>query len=204
MVVITAVFNRQKRFDDPGGNGGERHRTSLLPLCDHGAQHGRIECQTFAGFGIDVEPLDAVRWLRRAPATNGRWLLKHDTYGPSVELRATWHDGDRIVAQRKLTRFVGLRALCVPEIVQPIDQLRFGERLPATKLERPSEHAGEHALAFAVKSVVDGAREDHVVVTKDEAQQYGRHGDDACRDADPPDAPDRGDPQSESNTAPLR
>ena len=49
-------------------------------------------------------------------------------------------------------------------------------RLAAAQLERPREHAREHASALAVQARVDQAREADVVIGGGDAEQDGGHG----------------------------
>ena len=69
----------------------------------------------------------------------------------------------------ELARILYLRPLCVAEIVEPIEQLLLRHVVAAPNLERPREHARQHAIALAVQARVDHPRERHVVVAGERA-----------------------------------
>ena len=74
-----------------------------------------------------------------------RRLLEDDADQLALELRRARHDRDRAGADRELAGLLGVRALRVAEVVQPIDELALGQRLAAAELERPREDARQHA-----------------------------------------------------------
>ena len=64
----------------------------------------------------------------------------------------------------------------VAEIVEPIDQLTFRQRLPTPQLERPGVDAREDALALAVEAGIEQACEADVVVAGREEEENDRDG----------------------------
>jgi hypothetical protein len=72
-------------------------------------------------------------------------------------------------ADREFSGCLRLRALCVAEIVEPIQQFLLGHIVAAADFERPREHPRQHAIAFAVEARVDHPRKRHVVVTGEAA-----------------------------------
>jgi len=124
-------------------------------------QDRRVERQTFDRFGGALEREHAVGgWRRRRFSPGGRFRrrrlrpLKYHPYGLTVELGAARHDRDVAGADHELAGFFERRPLRVTEIVQPIDQLAFGQRLTAPQFERPGEHARQHGRALAAQTLV--------------------------------------------------
>ena len=101
--------------------------------------------------------------------------MKDDADHLFLELGRARVDRDRAAADGELARLLRLIAMRIAEVVQPIDQLPFGERLSAAQLERPRQDARKHRLAFAVQARVDQVREPHVVVRRDEAEDDRRN-----------------------------
>jgi hypothetical protein len=104
------------------------------------------------------------------------------------------HDRDRAVADGELARLLDALAVRVAEIVQPVDQLAFGERLAAAELERAREDAWKHRFAFAMQPRVDEMREPNVGIRRREAEEDGGNCERKRREAHPFLAPDGGHP----------
>ena len=66
---------------------------------------------------------------------------------------------DRVAADRELAGLLGLGALGVAEVVEPVDELPRRQRLAAADLERRREDARIGALELAVQPRVDQPRE---------------------------------------------
>ncbi len=79
----------------------------------------------------------------------------------------------------ELAGFLGLRALGVSEVVEPIEQLFLRDVVAAPDFERPREDARQHAIALAVEARVDHPRKGHVVVAGEGAHhdEHRRRGD---------------------------
>ena len=110
-----------------------------------------------------LELLNAVGRPRRCGAAGcplhlGCGPLEYDLHHLALEFRTARQNRHRAGADRKLARLLQGGALRVAEIVQPIDQLPVGERLPAPQLERAGEDARQHRLTFAVQPGVDEPR----------------------------------------------
>src|SRR5207249_475068 len=100
---------------------------------------------------------------------------KHDADDLALEFAASWRDGQRSVADGELPRFAERRPLCVPEVIELVDELTVGERLAAAQLERTREDARQHAIAFPVQLPVNQPREADVVVPGREEQRNRRN-----------------------------
>ena len=62
---------------------------------------------------------------------------------------------DRAARHVELAGLHDLGPLRVAEVVQPVDQLAVGQRLPAPQLERTRKDARKHGVALAVQPRVD-------------------------------------------------
>ena len=95
---------------------------------------------------------------------------------PHAQLRVA-PVGERVLADREFTRLVGVRALRVAEIVQPIDHLLLGDPLAAIERERPREDARIRPLELALHARVDQLRERDVVVAENRRAEDERDAD---------------------------
>jgi hypothetical protein len=87
----------------------------------------------------------------------------------------------------------------VAEIVQAIDELTLGERLPAAQLERPRENAREDGLVLAVKPCVDEVGEADVRVGGEETDENAWNRERERGEAHPTLAPQSGDANSQQS-----
>ncbi|MGC4084080.1 MAG: hypothetical protein QM736_18710 [Vicinamibacterales bacterium] len=203
MVVEAPVFDGQHRVDDVWRQRTERDRSSLLTLGLQRAEERRIERQAVTRIVVQLETDDAIGRLRfgwwrggLAARLRRRWrrhLERHLDAAP-LELRGSRRDDDLIVGDRELARLGDAGPLGVADVVQPIDQLPFAQRLPRVDFERTREDAREHALPFAVQLPIDQAAERDVVITGDGREEDERDRDDKCGDADPPASQERDAP----------
>ena len=74
-----------------------------------------------------------------------------------------------------------MRSIRITELVEAIDELARGDRLPATDLERAREHPRVDSLHLTVDSGLDHPREHDVVIADDAHQDHAGAGErDEC------------------------
>ena len=100
--------------------------------------------------------------------------LEHDADGLPGAIAATGHEQHGVLEHRELAGLLRLGPLRVAEIVQPVDELRLPERLPAPEIHRPREDARQHPVALAVQPRLDLPRELDVVVPEGARHRDGR------------------------------
>ena len=92
----------------------------------------------------------------------------------------------RVASDRELSGLLGPVALCVAEVVEPLDELARRQRLPAAHLEGTGKHARIRALELAMQPGVDQARELDVVIGGDADRRAGTGSPDRQQDVELP------------------
>ena len=141
------------------------------PVLRNAVSSGGSSVTLLVGRSARFDGADAARRGGGAAGLPHARLLEEDAHGLAVTVAAAGDDGDGSGTDRELAGLLDSRALRVPEIVQPIDDLRGAERLALAQLQRSREHARQHALALAVEPRFDLTGEGHVVVAQNRRGQ---------------------------------
>ena len=138
-------------------------------------QHRRIHDHARERLLACDDRFDAVadrRGRRRSARPSRCRPLKTDDEGFAGVGARAGYDADQPAVDGKLPGVLHLGTLCVPEIVEPIEQLFLRHIVATANLEGAREDAGQHPIALAVQPGVDHAREREVVVTRQGARHH--------------------------------
>ncbi len=202
MFVETMIFDRQHRLCHSRRDGRQRNRPALFAFPgNQRRQHRRVENEPLTCLVAEFELQHAVggafwrrRFARGRCARGSRsWPLKNNLDELPVELRASRHQRDSAGAHGEFTGTLRRRPLGVAKIIQAIDQLPIGQRLPASQFERPCQDARQGGLAFAVKPLVDQPREADVIVGGEKTANHQRNRQGKRRHPHPALSPDADD-----------
>ena len=165
VVVEAAILDGDDRLHHAPRNGGEGHLPPLLPSRAHeGGQERRIQDDAVGGRSFCLDAGDPLRGGTRAARLLHARALEDDAHHLAGAIAPPGDQRDGAPADGELAGPLDARPVRVPEIVQAVDELAIGERLPAVQLEGTREHARQHAIALAREARLDLPREGGVVV----------------------------------------
>ena len=172
VVVEAPVLDRQHRLDHRLRDHLERDVPPFLArVGDQRGDERRVQRDAF-GLFLRTRQLDRIdpRGLGalRGPAA------EHQADDLALMVSLPRNDHHRVPADRELARLLAARTMGVAEVVEPIDELPLGERLPAMQLERAREDARIGPRHLPAHAGVDHPGEDHPVVGHHRAQQDER------------------------------
>jgi hypothetical protein len=153
MVVEAVVLDREDGLHHPLRDRAQWDVAALFtPRGDERRDERRIERHLLGGLSGPRE-LDTIDERRLGRPGAPRAEDHPDHLSHVVAVAGNQHD--RIPSDGEFARLLGPGPVRVPEVVQPLDNLRRRKRLPAPQLERTREDAGIGARGFPVQPRVN-------------------------------------------------